>query len=333
MKVDEIRPDEVMVGQAAAMNQDVDWLAARRSRFVEVHCPACGKRDFEPLYEKYGMVQVRCRNCATQYANPRPDAETLRAFYATSANYAYWAKHVFPASGDARREKIFRPRAEIVRRLVESHGLVSGTLVEVGAAYGLFCDEIRRLDLFDRVIAIEPTPNLADICRGMGIETIESSFEAVTMETAADFIASFEVIEHLFDPSGFLAWCHRTLGAGGHLLLTCPNIEGFETIVLGRGSGAVDHEHVNLFTPRSLSLLLERQGFEVVEATTPGELDVELVQRAIAEGTIDAADLGPFLVRCIENGRAGPFQEFLRRAGLSSNMMVLARKPPKGASA
>ena len=333
MKVNDIRPDDVMAGQQAAMQADIDWLAARRDRFVKVSCPACGADDCDTLYEKYGMSHVGCRACGTQYVNPRPDAATLRAFYASSANYAYWAKHVYPASKAARREKIFRPRAEIVVRVARERGVCHGVLLEVGAAYGLFCDEIRKTGVFARIIGIEPTPDLAHVCRGLGIETIESSYEDARIDSPVDVVVNFEVIEHLFAPAAFARWCHGVLKPGGYLVLTCPNIAGFETILLGRASTAVDHQHLNLFTPDSLTRLVRRCGFEAVEVTTPGRLDVELVQRGLADGRVTDEDLGPLwtrLLRCEDDTVHERLQLIVQDAKLSSNMMLVARRPLPG---
>src|SRR6185295_6868085 len=72
VKVDDLRPEAAMAGQRAAMQLDIDWLAARRRDFVSVACPACGADDSLSLYEKFGMPQVRCQRCETQYVNPRP---------------------------------------------------------------------------------------------------------------------------------------------------------------------------------------------------------------------------------------------------------------------
>ncbi len=311
------------------MQKDLDWLAARKETFVDVPCPACESSTRHYLYEKYGMEHQLCGVCATQYVSPRPTAETLGAFYAGSVNYRYWAKEIFPASREKRRASIFQPRAAIVADLVRRHGIAGGMLVEVGAAHGLFCDEIRKLNLFRRLIAIEPTPDLACECRTLGFETIEAPWEKVRLDQPAQVIAAFEVIEHLFDPRAFLNWCHANLLAEGHVLFTCPNIAGFETLLLGKASGAVDHEHINLFTPQSLCRLIEACGFTVIESTTPGELDVELVRRALDAGDVDEVMLGPVVSRLVRNADPGvskSLQDLLKRAGLSSNMMVLARK-------
>ncbi len=331
LRVSDIRPIDVMVGQAAAEQKDIDWLKAHRSDFVKIPCPACGVDDGTPLYEKKGMPHIRCRACDTQYASPRPPAGMMQDFYTQSANYTYWAEHVFPASSEVRRQRLFAPRAEKVREITEKYGVSSGTILEIGSAYGLFCDEIRKLGIFKRVIGIEPTPALAQICRDLGVEVIESSYEKAELGASVDMIAHFEVIEHLFCPEGFLNWCHSILKPGGYIISTCPNIAGLEAMLLGRESGAVDHEHVNLFTPQSLSHLHERCGFEVVEVTTPGCLDLDLVRQAIAEGRFDPKTLDPAIKGLIEINDPN-FQArltaLLQEAKLTSNMMMIARKSP-----
>jgi len=327
LAVNDIRPDELMAGQQSAMHADIDWLRARRDEFVAVACPACGGVKNEPLYEKFGLEHCRCPACATQFVCPRPDQDTLAAFYAQSANYAYWAKHVFPASKEARRERLFKPRAALASQLARDAGLRNPVLIEVGAAYGLFCDEAARTGAFSRVIGIEPTPDLAQICRGMGIEIIEAPYERAAPDAKADLVAAFEVIEHLFDPGAFLRWCHAMLNPGGVLFLTCPNIAGFETTLLGQASGSVDHEHLNLFTPESLTGLAEKCGFASVLIETPGELDVDLVKRALEEGTLDAAKLDPVLHRLLRDADDEALQSAIKSAGMSSHMRIVARKP------
>ncbi len=329
IRVDDIRPDDVMVGQEAAMMEDVAWLEARRGKFQEVNCPACSNNDARSLYQKFSLDHVLCNACGTQYANPRPPAELLAEFYRQSTNYAYWAEHVFSASHDVRLEKIFTPRAKILTEALHSKGHKGGTLLEVGAAYGLFCEAVRQTNYFDKIMAIEPTPRLAQICRDLGFETHECSYEhAHATEVAA--VAAFEVIEHLHDPSQFLRWSYRALQSGGCLFLTCPNIRGLETIALGREAGSVDHEHINMFHPGSLKILLEACGFSDVEITTPGQLDFDLVHRAYKEGRVSEKEIGSFLTHLIkttDEETAARFQAFLQETKLSSHMMAICYKP------
>jgi hypothetical protein len=59
-------------------------------------------------------------------------------FYRDSVSSNYWAEVFFPAVAEARREKIFRPRAERLAALCEVSGLEVWRLIDMGAGYGIF---------------------------------------------------------------------------------------------------------------------------------------------------------------------------------------------------
>ena len=323
----QIRPADHAAEQTRRYEADVARLMARADEFVDVGCPACSGSDRRPRFTKYGLAYHTCTGCETVYVSPRPTPALLKDYYENSENYAFWNAVIFPASEAVRRERIFRPRVERTIALAERHGVRRGTLVEVGAGFGTFCEELRARDAFDRVVAIEPTPDLAATCRARGVEVIESRIEDAGLGETADVVASFEVIEHLFEPAEFLVACRGMLRPGGLVVLTCPNIKGFDIDVLGAGSPAVDAEHLNYFHPASLGLLLERHGFEVLEAQTPGRLDADIVRNRVLSGAHTLSD--GFLRRVLvhEWDRVGEnFQQFLVDQGLSSNLWIVARK-------
>jgi SAM-dependent methyltransferase len=328
----ELCPEDLLAGQEAAFARDIARLHAEPQRHVKVPCPACeAERPSEPAFQKFGFAFQRCRDCATIYMSPRPSEELLAEYYARSENYAYWAKYIFPASEASRREKIHRPWLERIAALAERHGVPRGILVEVGPGFGTFAALATESRRFRRVLAVEPTPEMAQACRARGVEVVEKRIEDVKDEMrGADILVSFEVIEHLFHPAGFVAQCARLLAAGRLLVLSCPNGLGFDIATLGAKALAVDAEHVNLFNPGSLGRLLGRHGFEVLESETPGRLDAEFVREAALKGEVE---LDPFLRRVLldEWERLGwPFQQFLAAQGLSSHMWIAARRKGSG---
>jgi SAM-dependent methyltransferase len=325
----ELCPDDLLAGQEAAFARDIARLHKRADEFVTVACPACGKTNQSKAFEKFGFSFQRCGECATIYMSPRPSPAVLADYYANSENYDYWAKYIFPASEATRREKIHRPWLERVVGFCDRHGIHRGVLAEVGAGFGTFAALATQSAAFERVVVIEPTPEMAAACRSRSVEVIEKRIEDVDDEFgSANVIVSFEVIEHLFEPRIFLKQCARLLNSGGLLVLSCPNGRGFDIAMLGAKSLAVDAEHLNLFNPAALTRLLEACGFEVLDATTPGRLDAEFVREAALKGEIDLSN-DPFLKRALidEWDRLGwPFQQFLAENGLSSHMWIAARR-------
>ena len=326
----EIRPDELMAEQARRYEADVARLLERRGEFVQVACPACGADAAHPMWRKYELDFVSCDSCGTVYMDPRPSPELLDDYYRTSQNYEYWSRVVFPASEQARRAKIFRPRAERVTEIARRHGSAMRAAIDVGAGFGTFCEELRSLGSFERVIAVEPEPHLAAICRERDLEVIEAPIEKVDLtHSSPDLVTAFEVIEHLFSPKDLIARCRDVLSPGGLLIITCPNVKGFDVVQLAEQASAVDTEHLNYFHPDSLGALLTMHGFEVLETQTPGRLDAELVRKRALAGAYDLSG-HPFLKRVLIDeweALGGRFQDFLVENGLSSNMWIVARRP------
>jgi 2-polyprenyl-3-methyl-5-hydroxy-6-metoxy-1,4-benzoquinol methylase len=324
----EIRPQQFEAGKEAALQEDLAWLRQRRDAFIEVPCPACLSARREPSFEKFGFAFVKCMDCRTAYMSPRAPAAMLGEFYGRSVLYEYWDKYIFPASREARKAKIFRPRVQRISELCDRLGVSRKTLVEVGAAHGMFCEEAMAAKAFGRVVAVEPGQALAESCRALGIETINLPVEALEGVTGVNVVASFEVVEHLFSPRDFLAKCRDILAPGGLLVLTCPNFEGFDIQVLGAASESLDAEHVNMFNPDAMALMMKGCGFDILECSTPGELDAELVRTQVLDGRLDISRqhfLKTVLIDRWDNlGR--PFQAFLKANRLSSHMWVVARR-------
>jgi len=325
----ELCPDALLKGQEAAFLRDIERLQARYQDFVEVPCPACNAVEHEDAFVKFLFGYVTCMRCGTIFMTPRPSPEIMSSYYAGSENYKYWATHIFPASEEARREKIHKPWLCRVVDYCDRYAVPKKILVEVGPGFGTFASLATHSRVFGQVIAVEPTPEMAQACFERGVDVINKRIEDISNDIEeADIIVSFETLEHLFEPRFFLQQAARLLKPGGLLVLSCPNGQGFDISMLGGKALAVDPEHVNFFNPGSLTLLVESCGFQVLEVTTPGRLDAEFVRTAIIDGQFDVSH-DPFIKRILidEWERLGwPFQQFLAQYGLSSHMWMAARK-------
>jgi SAM-dependent methyltransferase/ribosomal protein S27E len=328
-KEEHIRPSRFDEGKESALLEDLQRLASQKERFVQAPCPACGSRRGDVVFEKYSFTFASCQECETVYMNPRATPEILNEFYSNSALYSYWNRCIFPASREARRKEIIKPRVKRTVEICRSYGVPMKCLVEVGAGFGIFCEEAKKTGWFDRVIAIEPNAELAASCRSLGMEVVEDTAENMAdFDTTPNVMACFEVIEHLFSPKAFLKRCWDLMGDGSIIVVTCPNYKGFDVEALGAKSDSVDAEHINLFNPESLALLFRRCDFEVLEWSTPGELDAEILRKKALSGQYSVQGQ-PFL-RTVLLDRwedlGSSFQAFLKENKLSSHLWMVAKK-------
>lgn len=325
LKVSDIRPDEV--GLSNAVQHDIEWFSARKGDFVHVPCPVCGGKDADTVSCKNGFTFLRCVECKTWYIAYRPTRELLAEFARTGheLNEAF-SKNMFPASQDNRVQLIYTPRLQELLNKCRQFGQTGGVYLEIGAGFGTFASMVQQSGVFSRVIAVEPGGSLAEDCRSKGLEVLEMVGEMVPENIRANVVASFEVIEHVFSPAEFLGTIWRLLEKNGLFIFSTPNGLGFDVLELDGDATALGLGHFNVYNPKSIALLLERCGFDVLDIATPGQLDVNLVQTAWAsKGAPKGGFLHHLLCEASETVAAN-FQKFLCENLLSSHMVVVAQK-------
>jgi ubiquinone/menaquinone biosynthesis C-methylase UbiE len=85
-----------------------------------------------------------------------------------------------------------------------------------------------------------------------------------------DVITLKHVLEHLYDPSRELAEVFRILKDDGILFLSMPNIDSLQFMVFKEKWFAIDcPRHLFHYSPRTVTTLLEKNNFKVLEITYP----------------------------------------------------------------
>lgn len=332
MKEQEIRPEALFNEFIRLAEQDVKTFF-RDAGFRFVPCPACHNADTVFAFNKSGFNYEVCPRCNTLFVNPRPDKEAFDRYYREAQSVKFWATRFYKETESARRESIFKPRAKLVLDRIKEYADIDSIkwLADVGAGYGVFCEEASRISPpHMKVIAIEPSPDLADICLKKGLEVINKFLEDIIdsdLDTgSAGVLTSFELFEHLYTPREFLHSCWNLLQEGGLLVFTTLSGAGFDIQVLWEESKSVTPpHHLNFLNPDSVKLLLDRCGFEAMEVTTPGKLDVNILENNLEK--IKPKDrFVKTLIEMTDQNAKDELQEFLQRHNLSSHMMVVARR-------
>lgn len=328
MKESEIRPSDLFAEYLRLSAADAENLfdPARRE---PVDCPGCGAREREHAFVKHGFDYVVCEACASLYQSPRPPVSEYAQFYRDSVSARYWADVFLPAVIDARREKLFRPRAERIRALCDERGLKPKTVIDIGAGHGVALEEWKRLDPSARLVAVEPGAALAAACRAKGIDVVETMAEdaGAATDIRGDLVTCFEVIEHVRDALAFARSLYDLTAPGGLTLVTGLGVDGFDIQLLWDRSNSISPpHHINFMSAAGFEALFKRAGFAKVEILTPGRLDVDIVAGALERGEVE--DLPRFERLLLSRGEAcrQDFQQFLARHQLSSHSWVLASR-------
>jgi len=329
MREHDIRPKALLDEFFVRLRRDAERLAQKSGAFVDVPCPFCGEARPDVAFDKQSFRYCECRHCRSLYASPRPTEALLREYLETSEAVAFWSTHFYRETAEARRVQMFRPRAERIVAIADQYGLApTAVCADVGAGYGLFLLELQTLGRFGRLLAVEPDSRLAAVCRSQGFEVIEQWIEdAAPGAVAADMVTAFEVLEHVYDPLVFLRACSRAVRPGHLLFFSTLAATGFDIQTLWENSRSVSPpQHLNFPSVPGAQRLIERAGLEVVEITTPGHLDVDIVRNRLDDdASLPASRFARSIVTADSDTRIA-FQRFLQQHRLSSHVHCVARR-------
>jgi SAM-dependent methyltransferase len=328
VKESDIRPGDLFQRYLELCSTDaVTYFGSSQRK--DIPCPACKSSSSQAVFEKWGFGYVLCQSCGTLYQSPRPANEDFALFYQESPSARYWARTFFPAVTEARRKHLFRPKVTEISKLCKKDGLIPHVVADVGAGYGLFLEEWHKRFPETDLIAIEPNPDLAEVCRSKNFSVAKCFAEqALYLHGQIDLVVAFEVIEHVHNPLDFCISLRHLLRNGGRALLTAPTVDGFDIQVLWQDSKTVSPpHHINLMSVAGFEKLLTHSGFSSMHIYTPGRLDVDIVKNILNEKPHILAG-HRFLTHLLKQDERvlKSFQRFLSEHQLSSHCWIWAEK-------
>lgn len=261
----------------------------------------------------------RCLETGFLFANPRIKPHGAEAYFSSDAVSAYFP--VVEESIAFRIENNYRP---VARMLSERLG-AEQRLLEVGCGGGGFLEVLREEGF--AVEGVETASGAVPYWTRRGLKVHRGLLEEFQPAASFDVVLMWSVMDHFYDPIGALRICHTALRPGGWLFIGNVNTGGFDHCIMGFDCATFSPPgRVNYYGVESLSAHLGIAGFDVVEVSTPGRLDVDMVREYWRTGGGNGRH--PFLEKLIsgEEGTAEAFQHFLSNHKLSGYQTILARK-------
>jgi 2-polyprenyl-3-methyl-5-hydroxy-6-metoxy-1,4-benzoquinol methylase len=196
------------------------------------------------------MVNPRRKNSLDIYRN---DA------YFNDANYYY----DYEANKNA-YQKGFRTKLDVLSRYCAE----KRKLLDVGAAYGFFMEEAARYGF--EPYGIELSHAAARYASRYG-SVFEKPLQSIETEHRFSAITFIDSLEHFEDPVAGLLKASELLEVGGIIAVMVPNIDSlFARVVGSRWHLLLPEEHLFYFTPKSMRLVLQKTGFDLVHLGTGG---------------------------------------------------------------
>jgi len=292
-------------------------------RLTDSACPGCGSADSEEGFSKNDFTYRKCSACKSLFVSPRPTEEALNDYYENSKAGRFRVEHLARDTAHARRAHLLRTNANWMGRLVDEIGNPEARrYTDIGTTLPQVFEEVKGLDLFDDLFSLHPLAALESECEAMGATVIR---EPVPGQGA---VTAFERLEHQFDPLDFIRTVVKATAPGGIFFFTTRTISGFDLQILWEKTPYIFvPEHLNLLSIDGIHRLVRRAGLNLVELSTPGQLDLQLIQHAAqADPSIELHPFFRYLINHRDAEAHEDFQSFLQKHRLSSHVRVAAQK-------
>ena len=325
LKESAIRPDFLYNKYKDIIKDEISSLFPNQSLFVKTNCPGCGGKAFEKAFVKFGFQYCKCSECGSLFVSPRPTAKMLKNFYQNSKAVSFWWDEVAQRTKESRyRHKSF-PMAHWVLELVDEYLPEAKVFLDYNSKYPDFLSTITESKKFDRAISI--SPELLGQ-KDLFPKDIIIYDDMSLIEEKVPVFTAFEVLERLFDPIGFIKEVYEVCQSSGLLFLTTNTISGFEYQMLNDKSPRLHPpDRINLLSIEAIHNRLTETGFEVIELSTPGRVDVEIVRNVFSSNPdISLPGFFEYIFKNRDERTWHSLQDFLQQNRLSSYVLVAARK-------
>lgn len=298
-----VKPLERLLGYRAFCLQ-VTHDALAQGAVERTSSPVTG-RPGEPFGMVDGFRYLRCPDTGSVFLD-RTAREWGRLLAAVSAYRQ--SPQAFQADLAAvRAESVYLPKLDWIATTLRIQGIARPRVLEVVTPPSEFTALLRTALGSDSVVVATES------------DLVTAGREGRSSGPVVQAAVLLEALDRVDDPVALLRGVYLAVAPEGLIFVTGLVVSGFDMAVLGtRSRYLYPPDRANCFTLAGLQQLLIQSGFELLEVSTPGLLDVEIMQAHLAEDP--SLELPPFeraLVTADEETRQA-FQTFLQENRLSS---------------
>lgn len=283
---------------------------------MNMECPICKNSNSSYFFTKWDVDYLRCNECDSIFAvcdrNVVEDYKLDKELSEFRVSTEY-------------QEMLSMSRADIWEELIDW----------LYVRCYRFLKRNRGLKIVDYGMRMEGFISLMESNELAGAYDVRESIFDYRSNThvadgEADVVLYNDRIKTEIDPINKLLELKRCLKDDGILILGARAGSGFDVITLkGYNKNIYPYEHILLPSVKGIRRLLEITGFELLEITSPGVMDVRYVMDSLdklddREGFVRymLSESDPIIIQ--------EFQRFLQKSCLSSFIRVIARKKPFG---
>jgi len=280
----DLKPSNAVAHWRTLVKEEIAQRWKDRSRWMRINWPTCDIEQEKPAFERDGFVYVESSICGSLYASYRPNEDEIWSWYRESIPSKFWRDELLSLSKQSRQEKINEPRSDWIAEGISEYKPLASSLLDISTNGRELINLVASKNTgLKRFVMAGMTADLEGGATAM-IDVEPTKIIDLPKHGLVDVIVAIDILDRVSDVSLLINALEETLAPGGISFITCPVSSGFEVQALWDGSLTIQPpDKLNIPSVKGLQLLFPAPKWEILELSTPGVFDVELVSRAIAE--------------------------------------------------
>jgi len=219
--------------------------------------------ELEPAARYPGLLI--CEKCKFLTANNHVDDEQLKKIY--DHDYFHGNEYGNYITEKEALKINFNNRIETITKLEDVS--INSNVFEIGCAYGYFLELIK--DKFNRVSGMDISDDAVNHAINMcNVEAFVGDNIKGNIGYTPDVICMWDVIEHLSKPDKIIEQAQKALNKRGYICITTGDIGSLVAKIRGKHWRMIHPPtHLHYFSKKTISIMLEKKGFEIVSITYP----------------------------------------------------------------
>jgi len=197
---------------------------------------------------------VRCLNCDLVYVTTPPNKLKLSEAY-HAADYDSSEEALDAA------ETYINHMDDVISKLN-----LKSKVLEIGSGSGDFLYNLKKKG-FTKLTGIEPSISAINCAHSeIKNQLKEGIFQVDHLQEASyDLVSCFMTLEHVYDPREIAESANKILKKGGYFVMVVHNYRSLVNRILGKKSPIIDIEHMQLFSRKSIRLLLNNTNYQDIQ--------------------------------------------------------------------
>lgn len=250
---------------------------------MKINCPSCQDSKSSDYYRNDNYLLKKCAHCSLVFLTPMPTDAQLknlynRQYFEDQNNYVLGYKSYKTLEKSLTNEAV--NRIKYMKGFTQNRKLLDlgcglGTFIKVAKGKGY---EVSGSDISNYAQALVKKQLASNFYLGPVTENIlpKENF---------GIICAWDVFEHIPQVNVAFGNVYNSLKKDGYLFLTTPNLKSPDAVLLGRywyGYKKIP-EHLIFFSPESITYVLEKNGFKVIEIKPWGfERDFKFIAQKLS---------------------------------------------------